>query len=153
VTSFAAELVFWVLLPALVAMGAAYLVWLLMQARIQVMSAHYQTAVAKVENESRGPALDQLLAELRVERRRFLRRMPGPKGLETTVITQERLYLRNLPLTGWMQEELTLGTGEELAGETVALPLLNPDSTRVLPVAPTETADLPRSAACSILNT
>jgi hypothetical protein len=81
--------------------------------------------------------MDELLAELRVERRRFLRRLPGPKGLETTVITQERLYLRNLPLTGWMQDELTLGTGEELAGETVAVPLLNPVSSSVLPVAGT----------------
>jgi hypothetical protein len=137
VTSFATEVVFWVLLPALVAMGAAYLVWLLMQARIQVLTAHYQTAVAKVENDSRITGMDELLAELRVERRRFLRRLPGPKGLETTVITQERLYLRNLPLTGWMQDELTLGTGEELAGETVAVPLLNPVSSSVLPVAGT----------------
>ena len=134
VTSLAAEIVFWVLLPALVALGAAYLVWLLMQARIQVLTAHYQTAVARVEQE-RGPALDELLAELRVERRRFLRRLPGPKGLETTVITQERLYLRNLPLTGWMQEELTLGTGEELAGDTVAVPLLDTVASNVLPLA------------------
>ena len=134
VTSFATEVVFWALLPALVAMGAAYLVWLLMQARIQVLTAHYQTAVARVEQE-RGPALDELLAELRMERRRFLRRLPGPKGLETTVITQERLYLRNLPLTGWMQEELTLGTGEELAAETVSVPLLDSVPSSVRPAA------------------
>lgn len=134
-TTFAAEIVFWVILPALVATGAAYLVWLLMQARIQVLTAHYQTAVAKVENETRGPALEELLAELRVERRRFLRRVPGPKGLETTVILQERLYLRNLPLTGWMQDELTLGSGEELPGETVGVPLLDSVSSNVLPAA------------------
>jgi len=137
VTSFAAEVVFWVILPALVATGAAYLVWLLMQARIQVLAAHYQTAVAKVENEVRPPALEELLAELRIERRRFLRRLPGPKGLETTVILQERLYLRNLPLTGWMQEELTLGSGEELPGETAGMPLLDSVSSNVLPVATT----------------
>ena len=127
--AFVTELVFWIVLPGLVALGAAYLVWLLMQARIQVLSAHYQTAVAKVENECtpRGPDLERLLAELRIERRRFVRRVPGPKGSEITVITQERLYLRNLPLTGWMQEEVPLGTGEEVAVESGGpVPLIEP---------------------------
>src|SRR5581483_297616 len=101
VTSLGVELVFWIVLPALVALGAAYLVWLLMQARIQVLTAHFQTAVAKVEGDCNihRPRADDLLAELRIERRRFLRRVPGPKGNESTLITQERLYLRNLPLT------------------------------------------------------
>lgn len=133
--SFAAELVFWVILPALVALGAAYLVWLLMQARIQVLAAHYQTAVAKVENDcSTRPAVDALLAELRLERRRFVRRVPGPNGEETTLITQERLYLRNIPLTSWMEEVLVLGNGEELPAESVT-PLIEPAPNRSLTVA------------------
>ena len=136
VTSFGAELVFWIILPALVALGAAYLVWLLMQARIQVLAAHYQTAVAKVEGDysSRRPSADELLAELRIERRRFLRRTPGPKGLETTLITQERLYLRNIPLTSWMQEELALGHGEELPPETGMVPLVESAASQSLTV-------------------
>lgn len=136
-TSLAAELVFWIVLPALVALGAAYLVWLLMQARIQVLTAHYQTAVAKVETdcEVHRPDLDRLLAELHMERRRFLRRVHGPKGVETTIITQERLYLRNIPLTGWMQEELPLGTGEELAAETGSAPLIEQAQTQAVTVA------------------
>lgn len=134
--SFAAELVFWIVLPALVALGAAYLVWLLMQARIQVLTAHYQTAVAKVENEgsNRRPALEDLLAELRMERRRFVRRTPGPLGEETTLITQERLFLRNIPLTSWMEEVLLLGNGEELPAESVT-PLVEPVPNRSLTVA------------------
>ena len=137
VTAFATELVFWVVLPALVALGAAYLVWLLMQARIQVLTAHYQTAVAKVETdcEVRRPDLDRLLAELRMERRRFLRRLPGPHGMETTVVTQERLYLRNIPLTGWMQEEIPLGAGQELAAEGGPVPLIDPATTQAVTVA------------------
>lgn len=136
-TTLATELVFWIALPALVAVGAAYLVWLLMQARIQVLAAHYQTAVAKVETdcEINRPDLDRLLAELRTERRRFLRRLPGPNGIETTVITQERLYFRNIPLTGWMQEELPLGTGDELAPETGSVPLIEPSQSQALTVA------------------
>ena len=130
-------MVFWIVLPGLVALGAAYLVWLLMQARVQVLTARYQTEVAKVETDScaHRPALEDVLAELRTERRRFLRRVPGPHGYETTVITQERLYLRNIPLTGWMQEELPLGSGEEVAPETAAVPLLEPAGMQAVTVA------------------
>lgn len=137
-TNFATELVFWIVLPGLVALGAAYLVWLLMQARIHVLTANYQTAVARAESDTTpsGPGLEQVLAELRMERRRYVRRVPGPKGCETTVITQERLFLRNIPLTSWMQEELQLGTGEEIAVESSPVPLLEPapESAR-LPIA------------------
>jgi len=136
VTSLGVELVFWIVLPALVALGAAYLVWLLMQARIQVLTAHFQTAVAKVEGDCNihRPRADDLLAELRIERRRFLRRVPGPKGNESTLITQERLYLRNLPLTSWMQEEVPLGTGEELPAESSLIPLIESPTSQSLTV-------------------
>ncbi|GEM_PF-2666220 len=139
-TSFAAEVVFWIVLPVLVALGATYLVWLLMQARIQVLAARYQSAVSKVESDcaaGRRPGLEELLAELRLERRRFLRRVPGVKGTETTLITQERLYLRNLPLTSWMQEEVPLGAGEELPADTAAVALLEPGASPAGAALPT----------------
>ena len=114
------ELVFWLALPALVAIGSAALVWLLMQARMQVLAAHYQAALARAEDSAaRRPGLNELLAELRMERRRFLRKITGGRGCETTVFTLERLYFRNIPLTGWMQEEIPLGAGEELREETL----------------------------------
>ena len=120
------ELVWWFILPGLVALGASYLVWLLMQARIQVLTANFQAAVAKVESNctDRRPGVDELLADLRFERHRFLRRIPSPEGYETSVITQERIYFRNIPLTGWMEEELPLGEGEQLAPEVCTLPMM-----------------------------
>ncbi len=127
---FGAEFVFWMILPILVAVGSAYVVWLLMQSRIRVLAAQYQAAMAKVENEyaNRRLSPEELLGDLRMERRRFVRRDAGPKGTETTLITQERLYLRNLPLTSWMQEEVALGGGEELPIETGLVPLLEATS-------------------------
>jgi hypothetical protein len=138
VTSYVAEVVFWGIVPALVAIGAAYVVWLLMQARIHVLMARCETVVAKVESDcaaSRRPGLEELLGELRIERRRFLRRVPGAKGNEATLITQERLFLRNLPLTSWMQEEVPLGTGEELPSESTAMALLEASTPPSLPAA------------------
>jgi hypothetical protein len=117
------ELIFWVALPGLVAVGSAALVWMLMQARMQVLAANYQAALAKAEKESaeNRPGLDKFLAELRLERRRFLRRLAGARGCETTMLTLERLYFRQVPLTGWMQEEIELGAGEELSEQTFSI--------------------------------
>jgi hypothetical protein len=69
-----------------------------------------------------------------MERRRFVRRVPGPNGEETTLITQERLFLRNIPLTSWMEEVLVLGNGQELPAESVT-PLVEPSPSRSLTVA------------------
>ena len=130
-----AELVLWFVVPGLAALGAASLVWLLAQARMQVLVATFQAAVSKMQSEfgAARPGVETLLSELHTERRRFMRRLPGAKGLETTVITQERIYLRNLPLTAWMQDELCLGTGEELDGACTSIPLLPQSTTHTIP--------------------
>ena len=108
------EAFFWFAWPGLVAIGSAWVVWLIMQARIRLLDSRYQAALVQLEKEfaAKGASLEQLLAELRLERRRFLRRMAGPRGCETTVLTLERLYFRHVPLTGWVQEEIPLGGGE-----------------------------------------
>ena len=119
------ELILWFFLPVLVAVGTAYLVWIVMQARIRVLAANYQAALAKAESEctARRPGVEELLSELRFERNRFLRRTPGPRGsYEATVITQERIYFRDIPLMGWMQDELALGDGDEILPVSRALP-------------------------------
>jgi hypothetical protein len=119
------ELIWWFFLPGIVALGTAYLVWIVMQARIRVLAANYTAALAKVEYEcaARRPGVEELLSELRFERNRFLRRTPGPNdSYQATVITQERIYFRDIPLTGWIQDELPLGDGEELLPVNRALP-------------------------------
>ncbi len=118
-------MILWFVVPGIVALGTAYLVYIVMQARIRVLAANYDAQLVKVEYEStaRRPGVEELLSELRFERNRFLRRTPGPKGsYEATVITQERIYFRDIPLTGWIQDELALGDGEELLPVNRALP-------------------------------
>ena len=101
---------------------------------LDIAQTDSQALVEKLGDCAHRPALEELLAELRMERRRFVRRVPGPAGNETTLITQERLYLRNIPLTSWMEEVLVLGTGAELPTETVT-PLIEPAQSQSLTVA------------------
>jgi hypothetical protein len=125
------EFLFWLILPGLVAAGSAALVWMLMQARMQLLAANFKTALAHAEKEAaeNRPRLEDLLAELRLERRQFLRKTAGFRGSETTVLTLERLCFRQVPLTGWMQEEIPLGGGEPLPGQTLLIqPASQPDA-------------------------
>ncbi|PWT97839.1 MAG: hypothetical protein C5B51_30490 [Terriglobia bacterium] len=135
--SLTTELIFWLILPGVVAVGAAYLVFLLMQARIHVITANFQAAVAKVESGGAGcrGVTDELLADLRFERHRFLRRVPIGASYQTSVVTQERIYFRNIPLTGWMEEELPLGEGEILAPEVCTLPMIPTVALQAVPVS------------------
>jgi hypothetical protein len=124
------ELLFWVGLPGMVSVGSAALVWMFMQARMQLLATNCRAAIAEAEKaavESR-PRLEDLLAELRLERRQFLRRTTGVRGAETTILTLERLYFRQVPLTGWMQEEIPLGTGEALPGQMLLFQELAPNA-------------------------
>jgi hypothetical protein len=117
-------MVLWFFLPVLVAVGTAYLVWIIMQARMRVLAAQFQAALVRMESEhaARKPTIEDLLAELHFERNRFLRRINGPAGVSASVISQERIYFRDIPITGWMQDELPLGDGEELLPLLPALP-------------------------------
>jgi hypothetical protein len=124
VGSISTEVVLWILMPAVAAAGSASLVWLLMSARIQVLTANYRTALARMEGLDRQPGTEEFLSNLRVERRRFVRRLSGAHGSTNSVITQERLYFRNIPLTGWMEDEVALGEGELTATETSLVPAI-----------------------------
>ena len=125
----------WFLLPVLVAAGTACLVWIVMQARMRILVAQFHAALARMENAPAGrkPTVEDLLAELHVERNRFLRRISGPAGVSASVISQERIYFRDIPITGWMQDELPLGDGEELLPYLPALPEVSMPSVRAGP--------------------
>ena len=116
------ELLFWALFPALVAAGSAAVVWLLMSARMEVLRTRCQAALAEMERAAelqqasrksameeareagRRDALQEFLAGVRVEERRYLRQAAG--NVPERLVVQERIYLGNIPLTGWMEHEI-----------------------------------------------
>lgn len=134
------ELIYWAVLPALVAAGTSALVWLLMNARIEVLKSRYHAAVAEVEGiaavrdaalqaavedaraRGRQEAFEELLAGVRVEERRYVRkrrRLVG--GDEERLVVQERIFLGNIPLTGWMEQELGAQEIDEAGPSAAAL--------------------------------
>lgn len=138
----------WVLLPGLVAVGVGLLAWFVMQSRMDVALAHerermanqrgriskqrgalkaersamgsvVKAAVVAAEETARRKALEEFLGELRVEQRRFTRESRRLGGTAKSLVLQERMYFKSVPLSGWIEQEAAIEKGadvERLAG-------------------------------------
>ena len=62
------------------------------------------------EETARRKAMDQFLSEIHTEERAYLRQREVGANLTRSVVVEERLYFRNLPVSNWTQQELTFYT-------------------------------------------
>ncbi len=129
------EMLIQIVLPIFVAVGAAMLVWIFMEARMETALAKERTSLAEansiisnhnnawtdkvkaIEEAARRKAVEDLLQEIRTEERRFLRRGRSAQA-GAVLIVQERLCFRGIPLTPWAERLVAADRGEEL----IALP-------------------------------
>lgn len=116
----------WVLLPVLVAAGSAILSIFMMQARMEVALAKERealsTARAQLEQQDQAVkdkikaaeesayrrAFDQFLLDFRVEERHYIRESRSHLLNRKSMVLQERLYFRNIPLSNWVEHELPM---------------------------------------------
>jgi hypothetical protein len=117
------DILLFFVLPSAVAAGSAIICYVLMQARMEVAVAREKTARAHIEarlemveemlpeklkvaeEAAERRAFDRILSGFRVEERRQLR-----DGAVPSLVMQERLYFRNMPLSAWIEHELPNGT-------------------------------------------
>lgn len=116
----------WIMLPVLVAAGSAILSFYLMQARMEVaLSKERETLAATkaqleaqekaiedkiraAEESAHRKAFDQFLMDFRVEERHYVRESKSHFLSRRSMIMQERLYFRNIPLSNWVEHEMPM---------------------------------------------
>jgi hypothetical protein len=116
--------VLWVALPFVVALGSGILVYIVGQAHNEAALArdretlaearsqliHQQKAmedrVRATKAEARQQALDDFLADVRVEERHYLREIGTPLDRRKCLVQQERVCFRTIPLSQWTEREL-----------------------------------------------
>ena len=116
----------WILLPVFIAGGSALLAFYIMQARMEVALAKEREYLAEAraeirtqkntmeervkatEQEARRKALDDFMQEFRVEERHYFREHKLEAGRSKSMVLQERLYFRNLPLSNWVEHEMVV---------------------------------------------
>jgi hypothetical protein len=122
----------WIMLPVLVAAGSAMLSFHITKARMEVAVSKEREATAEAnarlraleqgvpdkiraaEESAQRKAFDLFLMDFRVEERRFLRESRSHLAKRRSVILQERLYFRNIPLSNWVEHEMALDDGAGL---------------------------------------
>ena len=125
---------FWVSvgLIALFSIGSSFITYLLATLRTERLAAkraeELAGAVAALENEkakfeqaargieenARRKALDEFLADLRVEERRYVREHRVLFAHRKSLVLQERIFFRNVPISNWVEHEVPVEEGADL---------------------------------------
>ena len=79
-------------------------------ARLQLEQEVAAERMRAAEEAARRKAMDQFLSEIRTEERAYLRQREVGASLTRSVVVEERLYFRNIPVSNWTQQELTFYT-------------------------------------------
>ena len=160
------EAFLWLFLPVFVAGGSALLSYFIMQARMDValakeretlaearamLSSHKITLEERVkatEEACKRQALDDFMHDIRVDERSYVKETKSLNSSRKTMVMQERIFFRNIPLSNWIEREMVLEEGQNLNQLPMA-PIFTPAA--ALPVStaqalpPTSTTSWPSS--------
>ena len=122
----------WLFLPVFVAGGSALLSFYIMQARMEVALARERESLAEAratitsqkvtleerikstEESTRRHALDEFMQDFRVEERSYVRESRSLSAAKKSMVMQERLFFRNIPLSNWIEHEMIVEEGSDL---------------------------------------
>lgn len=122
----------WMMLPMFTAAGSALLAFYIMQARLEVAVSKERETLARAEavidthkqqmedrikatqEEVRRRAFDELLTDFRVEERHYVRESKSLFLNRKSMVLQERLFFRNIPLSNWVEHEMTVEEGNDM---------------------------------------
>lgn len=137
------EALLWILLPGFAAVASGLLAWFVMQSRMDValaqererlsdqreglaetrgelraekaaLGASLGTAMKAAEETARRQALEGFLGELRVEQRHYTRENRMLMQNRKSLVLQERMYFRGIPLSDWIEHEIMLEEGADV---------------------------------------
>jgi hypothetical protein len=122
----------WLLLPLFVAAGSALMAYFIMQSKLEVAVAKERETLAEAralittnqktleetvratEEGARRKALDEFLGDFRVEERHYMRESKSLFLNRKSMVLQERLYFRNIPLSNWVEHEMVIEDGGDI---------------------------------------
>jgi len=132
----AAPAALWIGLPVLAAVASSILAWFVMQSRMEVklaeereriaavkgaieaereaMETQLQTAMRAAQERAHREALDSFLGEMKVEQRHYTRENRRLANPRKSLVLQERMYFRNIPLSDWIEHEITVDDDADL---------------------------------------
>jgi hypothetical protein len=126
------EAFLWMFLPVFVAGGSSLLSYYIMQARMEVALAKERESLAEAratissqkitmeerikatEEATKRLAMDEFMHDFRVDERSYARESKSLTASRKTMVMQERLFFRNIPLSNWIEREMVVEEGMDL---------------------------------------
>src|SRR5271154_4816522 len=124
--------ILYVLLPAFVAVGSALLSFYITQARMEVALSKERETLAEAratissqritmeerikatEESTKRHSLDEFMQDFRTEERSYVRESKSLNASKRSMVMQERLFFRNIPLSNWIEREMIVEEGRDL---------------------------------------
>jgi hypothetical protein len=135
----------WIGLPIVVSVGSGMLAYFVMKARMEAAIAGERSALAEArarlegqaktlaetiratEEAAKRQAFDEFLGDLRVEERHYLREQKALFLSKKSLVLQERIYFRNIPLSSWVEHEMPIEEGADVEKLAKTLAVFAPD--------------------------
>jgi len=123
---------YWIAWSGICALGTGVLVYFVMQSRMEVLLSKQREELAatratlgtqkdlleaslrNAEESARRKAMDDFLAEIRIEERHYVREQKVFFATRKSMIRQERVFFRNIPLSNWMEHEMPFEEGADM---------------------------------------
>jgi hypothetical protein len=133
------------ILPILVSLGSGALAYYVMKARMEAaiagersslaeararlegQTATLQETIRATEEAAKRKAFDEFLADLRVEERHYLREQKALFLSKKSLVLQERIFFRNIPLSSWVEHEMPVEEGADVEKLARTLAVFTPE--------------------------
>ena len=123
---------YWIAWSSICAVGTGLLVFFVMQSRMEVLLSKQREELAAAraalsaqkealensikyaEESGRSKAMDDFLSEIRIEERHYIREQNVLFITRKSMIRQERIFFRNIPLSNWVEQEMPFEQGADM---------------------------------------
>ncbi|HVY93989.1 MAG TPA: hypothetical protein VHA14_14610 [Bryobacteraceae bacterium] len=84
------------------------------QAALGAQKEAMMDSVKYAKESARREALDDFLSDIRIEERHYVREHKALFITRKSVVRQERIFFRNLPLSNWIEQEMPYEEGADI---------------------------------------
>jgi hypothetical protein len=84
------------------------------RATITSQKVTMEERIKATEEATKRIAMDEFMADFRVEERSYARESKSLTASKKTMVMQERLFFRNIPLSNWIEHEMVVEEGTDL---------------------------------------
>ncbi len=84
------------------------------RATLNAQKQALEESLLHVEEATRRKAMDEFLAEIRVEERTYTREQKMLFMSRKSLVRQERIFFRNIPLSSWIEQEMMFEEGADI---------------------------------------